>query len=62
MQLIHSDVCEPMENLSIRGAKYFITFIDDYFRKVFVYFLKSKSDAEHTFKQFKAMSENQVIE
>lgn len=60
LDLIHSDVCGPMENASIGGARYFLTFIDDYSRKVFVYFLKAKSEVLETFKEFKQMVENQT--
>lgn len=30
LQLVHSDVCGPMQIESIGGCKYFVTFIDDY--------------------------------
>lgn len=36
------------------GNRYFISFIDDYSRKNWVYFLKEKSEAFHAFKEFKA--------
>ena len=32
--LVHSDVCGPMKTLSLGGARYFLTFIDDFSRKV----------------------------
>lgn len=56
---IHSDLCGPMKIASIGGAKYFPTFTDDFPRKLFVYFLKSKSDAISTFKDFKQFVETQ---
>lgn len=37
LELIHSDVCGPMEVQSLGGAHYFVTFIDDFSRKVFTY-------------------------
>ena len=40
------------------GARYFISFIDDYSRKVCVYFLKNKSEAFAKFKKWKAEVEN----
>uniref|UniRef100_A0A251SDS7 Putative zinc finger, CCHC-type n=1 Tax=Helianthus annuus TaxID=4232 RepID=A0A251SDS7_HELAN len=59
LQLIHSDICGPMRTESISGCRYFITFIDDYSRKTWVYFLKLKSEALNYFKLFKALTENQ---
>jgi len=44
LQLVHSDLCGPMQHKSFGGSRYFLTFIDDYTRKVFVYFLKSKDE------------------
>ena len=35
--LVHSDVCEKINAKSIRGAEYFLTFIDDRTRYVWVY-------------------------
>lgn len=60
LDLIHSDVCGPLEVKSLGGARYFLTFIDDYTRKVFVYFLHNKSDVFTKFKEFKALVENQL--
>lgn len=57
---MHSDLCGPISVESIGGAKYFITFIDDYSRKMFVYFIKNKSDACNKFKEFKALVENET--
>lgn len=60
LELIHSDVCGPMQSLSIIGSRYFLTFIDDATRMVWVYFLKSKSEVFQTFKKFKNLVENQA--
>lgn len=60
LQLVHSDLCGPMESKSLGGAKYFLTFIDDFSRKVFVYIIKSKSEVKAKFTEFKAMVENQM--
>lgn len=46
--------------VSIVRCKYLITFLDDYSRKVLVYFTRAKSDAFGVFKNFKAMIENQT--
>lgn len=49
-----------MENVLIGQAKYFITFIDDHSRKVFVNFFKSKPEVTETFVNFKQMVERQT--
>ena len=59
LEIVHFDICGPMHTSSISGCKYFLTFIDDYSRKTWVYFLKHKSDAFSYFQQFKALVENQ---
>ena len=40
---VHSDVWGPTRELSLGGSQYFVTFIDDFSRKVYVYFIKQKS-------------------
>jgi len=34
LELVHSDVCDPLKVKSFSGALYFVTFIDDYSRKL----------------------------
>jgi hypothetical protein len=36
LELVHSDACAPLKLRSIGGALYFVTFIDDYSRKLCV--------------------------
>lgn len=60
LDLVHSDICGPMSRDSIGGAKYFITILDDYSRKKFVYFLKNKSEALEAFNRFKTFAETQT--
>ena len=54
------DVWEPSSVTSIGGARYHITFIDDFSRKVWVYFLKQKSKVFQKFKEWKTVVENQM--
>nr|GFB18536.1 retrotransposon protein, putative, Ty1-copia subclass [Tanacetum cinerariifolium] len=58
--LIHTDVCGPLRHVSKKGASYFITFTDDYFRYGYVYLLKHKHEVFETFKVFKNEVENQL--
>jgi hypothetical protein len=58
LELIHSDVCGPMPSSSISGYVYYVSFIDDYSRKTWLYFLKPKDEVFSKFKEFKALIEN----
>jgi hypothetical protein len=58
LELIHSYVCVPMPSTSLSGYVYYVSFIDDYYRKTWVYFLKSKYEVFEKFKEFKALIEN----
>jgi hypothetical protein len=58
MDLIHSDVSEPMSATSLNGYVYYVSFIDDCSRKTWIYFLKNKDEVFSKFKEFKALVEN----
>ena len=58
LELIHSDVCGPMPSTSLSGYVYYVSFIDDYSGKTWVYFLKSKDEVFGKFKEFKSLIEN----
>lgn len=60
LALVHSDVCGPMNRESMGGAKYFVTFIDDYSRKFFVYPMSKKDQVFEKFKAFKSFVETQT--
>eukprot|EP00253_Pinus_taeda_P032579 PITA_32579 len=52
------DICEPMSTKALSGAEYFVTFIDDYSRKTWIYFLKTKDEVFGRFKEFKVLVKN----
>jgi hypothetical protein len=60
LEIVHSDICGPMKNMSLDGARYFLTFIDEFSRKMWVYPLKAKSECFERFKEFKALAEKEV--
>ncbi|RVW31691.1 Retrovirus-related Pol polyprotein from transposon TNT 1-94 [Vitis vinifera] len=60
LELVHTDLWGPSPVASLGGSRYYITFIDDSSRKVWVYFLKNKSDVFVTFKKWKAMVETET--
>ncbi|CAL5379550.1 unnamed protein product [Camellia sinensis] len=57
---VYSDVCGPIEVESLGGRKYFLTFIDDASRKVWVYVLKTKAEVFQHFQTFHAMVERET--
>ena len=59
LEIVHSDLCGPMQTPSLVGSHYILTFIDDFTRKTWVYFLKNKSEVFERFFNFKALVENQ---
>ena len=54
---IHSDLWGPSQVLSKGGARYILTFIDDYSRKVWIYTIKSKDEVFKYFKLWKTCIE-----
>jgi transposase InsO family protein len=51
-EIIHSDLCGPMPEVSKGGKKYFLTFTDDYSRYTTIYFLKEKSEVPQKLFEF----------
>ena len=47
-----------MQTTSLSGYVYYASFIDDYSRKTWIYFLKKKDEVFERFKEFKALVEN----
>jgi hypothetical protein len=60
LDLIRSDICGPMSVESVSGSRYFVLFIDDYSRKTWVYFLKTKDEVFGKFQEFRALVENET--
>ncbi len=59
LQLVHSDVCGPMQTPSLLGAIYFVTFTDDYSRYTVVYPIKAKSEVFAKFQDYRKAIKNQ---
>jgi hypothetical protein len=60
LEIVHSNVCGSMKDMSLGRARYFLTSIDDFSRKMWVYPLKAKSECFERFKEFKALAEKEV--
>ena len=52
-------LCGPMRTTTHEGNHYFLTFTDDYNRKIWIFLQKEKSATFKCFKTFKAMVENE---
>jgi 5'-3' exoribonuclease 2 len=49
---VRSDIVGPVNVSSVSGARYIITFVDDFSRESSVFFLKEKSDAADAFETY----------
>jgi hypothetical protein len=56
LERIHSDICGPFP-LSYHSYRYFILFICCHSRYIFIYFLKSRSEAVQRFVEFRSQAE-----
>ena len=60
LQLVHADICGPINPVSNGKKRYLITFIDDFSRETWVNFLMKKSEAFLMFKTYKARMEKET--
>ena len=60
LDIIHSDVYGPMSSNSLSGYVYYVSFIDDFSRNTWIYFLKSKNEVFSKFMEYKALVVNQT--
>ena len=47
-----------MSSSSLSGYVYYVSFIDDFSRKTWIYFMKNKDEVFNKFKEFKSLIEN----
>ncbi|WVY90763.1 hypothetical protein V8G54_036277 [Vigna mungo] len=59
LEVVHSDVCGPFDVPSLGGNKYFLIFVDEWTRKIWLYLLKEKKEVYSLFVKFCAMVERQ---
>ena len=58
LEIIHTDVCGPMNIEARSGYRYFLTFTDDLSRYGYIYLMKHKSETFEKFKEFQSEVEN----
>ena len=57
LQLVHSNICEPMNIAFLKIFAYFMLFKDEYNRMIWARFLKNKSQVFSEFENFKCLTE-----
>jgi hypothetical protein len=60
LDLVHTDICGPIQEQALGGVSYVVTFIDDASRKSDVYTVRNKSEVMDVFKDYKARVENET--
>ena len=60
LDIVHSDVCGPMSLASITRTMYYVSFIDDFSHKTWIYLLETKDEVFSKFQEFKALMENHI--
>ncbi|MCO5577038.1 hypothetical protein L7F22_030860 [Adiantum nelumboides] len=60
LKVIHSDVWGLAKKTSMGGCRFYVTFIDDCSHKVWIYFMKQKSEVFTYFQNFKSMIKKQT--
>ena len=61
LEILHSNVCGPMSSSSLSGYVYYVSCMDDFSCKTWIYFLKGKSEVFSNFKEHKAFVENDTV-
>lgn len=62
LQIVHSDVCGPIDTQTWDGRKYFVTFLDDYTHYSRVYLLKNKYEVSECLKHYVQWTERHFSE
>ena len=60
LELVHTDVCGPINIRAHGGYEYFITFTDDHSRYGYVYLMHYKSNSFEKFKEYRTEVEKQL--
>ena len=60
MELMHSDVFGHVSVLSLGWSKYYVSFINEFYKMTWLYFLKKNSKVFEKFQEFNTLIENQT--
>ena len=59
LQLVHANICDPMATPFVLESRYFLLFVDDFGRKMWIYSLKKKLDTFCLFQKYKPLVEKE---
>jgi hypothetical protein len=60
LEIMHTDLCGAISMESLHGHNDMLLFVDDFTRKAFPYFLKTKEEAKSKFLISKVLVENET--
>ena len=60
LELVHTDVCGPINVQARGGYEYFVTFTDDYSKYGYIYLMRQKSETFTKFREYKAEAKKQL--
>ena len=60
LEVIHSDVCGPMQSTTFSGKRYFVTFTNEYSHFTTIFLFRNKSEVADKFALFVAFTETQT--
>jgi hypothetical protein len=60
LDVVHSHVWGPTKTASMGGCRYYVSFIDDHTRRMWVYFMKEKSEVFTHFQNFIMLAEKKT--
>lgn len=62
MGIAYSNVRDPMKTTFIGGARTFVTVVNDFLKKVWMYMLNSERECYENFNEFKALCKDSIGE
>ena len=57
LERVHSNVCGPFSTTSTTKHMYYVIFVDDFYRKCWIYFMQKKDQSFSKFCELKALVE-----
>lgn len=59
LEMVYTDVCGPRKPITAGRNRYFVTFVDEYSRMMWLFLVQRKEEVFKVFQKFKGMIEKQ---